>query len=64
MFDRFYRADSSRTRSTGGSGLGLAIVRQLVKGHGGRIEVMSGGEGQGTTFVVWLPQWGSEDGGD
>jgi signal transduction histidine kinase len=64
VFDRFYRADSSRTRSTGGSGLGLAIVRQLVKGHGGRIEVMSGGEGQGTTFVVWLPQWGSEDGGD
>ena len=55
VFDRFYRADSSRSRSTGGSGLGLAIVRQLVEAHGGQIEVSSPGEGQGSTFEVCLP---------
>ena len=60
VFDRFYRADSSRTRSTGGSGLGLAIVRQLVHGHGGRVEVTSGGEGKGATFVICLP-WARQE---
>ena len=55
VFDRFYRADGSRSRSTGGSGLGLAIVRQLVEAHGGKIEASSGGEGQGATFIVRLP---------
>ncbi|MET7334005.1 HAMP domain-containing sensor histidine kinase [Nonomuraea sp. NPDC005650] len=54
VFDRFYRADSSRTRTTGGAGLGLAIVRSIVTAHGGRVEVRSS-PGRGAAFQVRLP---------
>lgn len=54
VFDRFYRADPSRSRATGGSGLGLAIARQLVRVHGGEIAVSST-PGQGSAFSFWLP---------
>ncbi|GAA1567272.1 HAMP domain-containing sensor histidine kinase [Kribbella hippodromi] len=54
LFDRFYRADQSRTRSTGGSGLGLAITKHLVEAHDGRISVTSV-VGSGSTFTVWIP---------
>jgi len=54
IFERFYRADSSRNRHTGGSGLGLAIIHSLLSAQGGRITVDSL-EGQGTTFTFWLP---------
>ena len=55
IFERFYRAEKSRTRSkSGGFGLGLSIAYWIVSHHGGRIEVDSQ-EGQGTTFCIWLP---------
>ncbi|MFJ3326048.1 sensor histidine kinase [Streptomyces griseus] len=54
VFDRFWRAEKSRSRRTGGSGLGLAIVRKLVEAHGGAVEATST-EGEGSTFVLRLP---------
>ena len=52
VFDRFYRADPSRSSQTGKMGLGLAIARALVQAQGGTIYVESPGRGQGTTFVL------------
>ncbi len=54
VFDRFYRADKSRSRRSGGSGLGLAIVRQLVEAHGGTVSAVST-RGEGSTFSIQLP---------
>ena len=55
MFDRFYRADTSRTRDTGGSGLGLAIVKALVEIHQGKVLAESAGLNKGSTITVRLP---------
>ncbi|MFC9915236.1 sensor histidine kinase [Streptomyces sp. NPDC127197] len=55
IFERFYRADTSRTRATGGAGLGLAIVHSLVTAHGGHVKVDST-PGQGATFRILLPR--------
>ncbi|WP_394613231.1 sensor histidine kinase [Lentzea sp. JNUCC 0626] len=54
VFDRFWRADKSRSRRTGGSGLGLAITRHLVEAHGGAVSVTSR-LGEGSTFRISLP---------
>ena len=54
-FDRFYRADPSRSRAAGGSGLGLAISRTLVEAMGGTIEAASEGPGRGMTMRILLP---------
>jgi signal transduction histidine kinase len=59
IFERFYRAEKSRTRGKStGFGLGLSIVNWIVEKHGGRIEVASQ-DGKGTTFAVWLPLFGN-----
>jgi signal transduction histidine kinase len=54
VFERFYRADRSRARSTGGAGIGLAVVKQLVDAHGGCVSVTST-PGKGSCFVFTLP---------
>ncbi|MFD6994241.1 sensor histidine kinase [Streptomyces sp. NPDC059943] len=64
VFDRFWRAEKSRNRSTGGSGLGLAIVLKLAEAHGGTASVVST-EGRGSVFTLRLPAvpgGGAEDG--
>jgi two-component system OmpR family sensor kinase len=58
IFERLYRADSSRSRGNGGgSGLGLSIVAAIVQGHGGWVE-LAATEGGGSTFRVVLPTIG------
>ncbi|WP_041933202.1 sensor histidine kinase [Gloeothece verrucosa] len=54
IFERFYRADEARSRSTGGTGLGLAIVKTLVEGMDGHIS-LSSQPGQGSIFSITLP---------
>jgi signal transduction histidine kinase len=54
IFDRFYRANKSRSRNSGGTGLGLAIVRELAEQSGGRVAIDTGPE-RGTSIVLTLP---------
>ncbi|MBI3401571.1 MAG: HAMP domain-containing histidine kinase [Acidobacteria bacterium] len=61
IFEPFYRADPARARNTGGSGLGLAIADQIVRAHGGRIDVNSM-PAHGSTFSVFLPLAGTMNG--
>jgi two-component system sensor histidine kinase BaeS len=61
VFERFWRAEKSRSRHTGGSGLGLSIVRQLVEEHGGTVTADSR-PGNGAVFTIWLPRAQRPDG--
>jgi two-component system sensor histidine kinase SenX3 len=59
IFERFYRVDPARHRSTGGTGLGLSIVKHVAATHGGEVRVWSV-EGQGSTFTLSLPRTDQE----
>ena len=62
IFERFYRVDPARHRSTGGTGLGLSIVKHVAASHGGEIRVWSV-EGQGSSFTLTLPRRTSHEEG-
>ena len=59
IFERFYRVDPARSRTTGGTGLGLAIVKHVCENHGGEVSVWSV-PGQGSTFTMKFPQMEEE----
>jgi two-component system sensor histidine kinase SenX3 len=59
IFERFYRVDPARSRTTGGTGLGLAIVKHVCENHGGEVSVWSV-QGQGSTFTMKFPQMEEE----
>ena len=59
IFERFYRVDPARSRSTGGTGLGLAIVKHVCENHGGEVSLWSV-QGQGSTFTLKFPQMEEE----
>jgi two-component system sensor histidine kinase SenX3 len=61
IFERFYRVDQGRSRTTGGTGLGLAIVRHVAANHRGSVQVESR-EGEGSTFTFRLPLQPRSDG--
>ncbi|MGO2607479.1 MAG: sensor histidine kinase [Brachybacterium tyrofermentans] len=68
LFERFFRADTSRTRENSGSGIGLTISRALVDAHGGIMTASSDGPGRGATFTISLPRataerWAVAEGG-
>ena len=63
VFERFYRAEPSRSRASGGIGVGLTIAQQLIERHGGRIAIEST-PGEGTTVRLWLPAQGVSDSGE
>lgn len=56
IFERFYRVDPSRSRTSGGFGVGLAIVKETVRQHGGSVRAYSNGIGQGSCFSITLPR--------
>ncbi len=63
VFERFYRGQAARAGAAPGVGLGLALTQEIVRAHGGRIQVFNG-PGQGATFALRLPRVASAETGD
>lgn len=59
IFERFFRVDKARSRSTGGTGLGLSIVKHIASKHGGEVTVWSK-EGHGSTFTLHIPEYSEQ----
>jgi two-component system sensor histidine kinase AdeS len=55
VFDRWWRAENSRSRVKGGSGLGLSVVKAIACAHSGSVKVIDGPQGEGVTFVICIP---------
>jgi len=55
VFDRWWRAENSRSRVKGGSGLGLSVVKAITLAHSGFVSVLDGPQGEGVTFVICIP---------
>ncbi|MFT5038862.1 MAG: two-component system sensor histidine kinase AdeS [Flavobacteriaceae bacterium] len=55
VFDRWWRAEKSRSRITGGSGLGLSVVKSITRAHTGNVRIVDGPDGQGTAVVISIP---------
>jgi two-component system sensor histidine kinase SenX3 len=62
IFERFYRVDPARARTTGGTGLGLSIVKHVAASHGGEVRVWSV-EGEGSSFTLLMPAASARDNG-
>ena len=56
IFERFYRTDRSRSRTTGGAGIGLSIVKAIVNAHGGTVQAQSEGKNLGSKVIVRIPK--------
>ena len=55
VFDRWWRAEKSRSRIGGGSGLGLSVVKAIARAHSGDVRVFDGLEGKGVSFIIFIP---------
>ena len=56
VFDRWWRAENSRSRVKGGSGLGLSVVKAIALAHSGHVRVLDGPQSEGVTFIICIPQ--------
>jgi two-component system sensor histidine kinase AdeS len=61
VFDRWWRAEGSRSRVAGGSGLGLSVVNAIARAHSGDVKVFDGVDGKGVSFVIFIPLMNAPD---
>jgi two-component system sensor histidine kinase AdeS len=61
VFDRWWRAEQSRSRVGGGSGLGLSVVQAITRAHSGNVQILDGADGKGVAFVIFIPLMNTAD---